>query len=222
MIAYRNMILCFAATFLCILMGSCNAVPTHSGTSTETIIAIRHGEKPPDSLGQLDCEGLNRALALPSILLSRYGPPNAIFAPNPSVMSTSRNGTYSYVRPLATIEPTAIQAHLPVNTQIGLNNIRMLEQEVTRPTYRNGVIYIAWEHAYLDKFAKELVAAYGGNPAQVPLWPEGDYDSIFVIRLHVQNNRRSVIFQHQYEGLTGRLMDTCPAPLLNGDGKQIH
>jgi hypothetical protein len=34
----------------------------------ETILAIRHAEKPPTSLGQLTCKGLNRALALPKVL----------------------------------------------------------------------------------------------------------------------------------------------------------
>jgi hypothetical protein len=29
---------------------------------------VRHGEKPPHGLGQLDCRGLNRALALPALI----------------------------------------------------------------------------------------------------------------------------------------------------------
>ena len=41
----------------------------------ETIVAIRHAEKPPTSLGQLTCKGLNRALALPKVLIPRYGKP---------------------------------------------------------------------------------------------------------------------------------------------------
>lgn len=134
----------------------------------ETVVAIRHGEKPPDSLGQLNCKGLNRSLALPSILLSRYGRPNFIFAPNPSIMSTSAHGTYSYVRPLATIEPTAIRAGLPVNTQIGLNNIEQLQQQITSPAYQNSIVFIAWEHSFLDRFAKALVKAYGGDPRARP------------------------------------------------------
>ena len=35
----------------------------------ETIVLLRHGEKPPTGLGQLTCKGLNRALALPSLLM---------------------------------------------------------------------------------------------------------------------------------------------------------
>jgi len=34
----------------------------------ETIVFFRHGEKPSAGLGQLTCQGLNRALALPDVL----------------------------------------------------------------------------------------------------------------------------------------------------------
>ena len=93
-----------------------------STSSDETIVVLRHGEKPPGGLGQINCKGLNRSLALPKVLIGRFGRANAIFAPNPAVQmrenSLSAN-MYSYVRPLATIEPTAIALGLPVNTQLG-------------------------------------------------------------------------------------------------------
>ena len=49
----------------------------------QTIVAIRHAEKPPTSLGQLTCKGLNRALALPNVLIPRFGKPDRIYAPDP-------------------------------------------------------------------------------------------------------------------------------------------
>src|ERR1035441_5817659 len=73
-----------------------------SGQSVETIVCIRHGEKPRGSLGQLSCRGLNRALALPKVLFAKYGSPQFVFACNP----TQKVKGYFYVRPLATIEPT--------------------------------------------------------------------------------------------------------------------
>jgi hypothetical protein len=206
------------STYLCALMivgflfGERVAAekPEHSSVHLETIIAIRHGEKPPESLGQLSCRGLNRSLALPRVLLARYGYPGFIFAPNPSVMSTSASGTYSYVRPLATIEPTAIEAHLPVNTEIGLGDIKRLQRELTSKPYWNSVVFVAWEHSYLDRFVKALVNTYGVDPALVPSWPEGDYDSIFVIHLRRKNHATSISFRHEHEGLNGRLSDSCP------------
>src|SRR5580658_9345545 len=59
------------------------ALAASSSPQVETIICIRHGEKPADGIGNLDPQGLNRALALPAVLLARYGKPSYIFAPDP-------------------------------------------------------------------------------------------------------------------------------------------
>ena len=58
-----------------------------SATAVETIVCIRHGEKPHGGLGQLTIRGLNRSLALPEVLLKKYGTPQFIFAPNPNAKS---------------------------------------------------------------------------------------------------------------------------------------
>ena len=39
-----------------------------SDDATQTLVFIRHGEKPDEGLGQLSCQGLNRALALPPVI----------------------------------------------------------------------------------------------------------------------------------------------------------
>jgi len=41
--------------------------------AVETIVFVRHGEKPANDLGQLTFQGLNRALALPDVLIKKYG-----------------------------------------------------------------------------------------------------------------------------------------------------
>ena len=80
-----------------------------------TIVILRHGEKPAAGLGQLNCQGLNRALALPPLLLQRFGKPDRLFAPNPSIQKADHGVPYAYIRPLATIEPLAIQVGMPVD-----------------------------------------------------------------------------------------------------------
>ena len=55
-----------------------------SDDAVETIVLVRHGEKPGKGLGQLDCQGLNRALALPPVIAKTFGRPSAVFAPDPS------------------------------------------------------------------------------------------------------------------------------------------
>jgi hypothetical protein len=179
--------------------------------TTETIVIVRHGEKPPGGLGQLKCRGLNRALALPKVLLSKFGHPDYIFAPNPSVqLRDGESPLYSYVRPLVTIEPTAITLGMPVNTQIGFNQIQELQTELVKPLYWNALTFVAWEHGYQDEFAKNIVKTYGGDTSIVPLWRGDDYDTIFVIRLKRAQGKTSSTFTIDHEGLNDKLTDKCP------------
>ena len=108
-------------------------------TAKETIVFVRHGEKPPQGLGQLDYRGLNRALALPAVIQKSFGKPDAIFAPNPSDQKNDDGEHYDYVRPLATIEPTAIAFGMPVNTQIGYDDIKGLQKALEDPAYRDAL-----------------------------------------------------------------------------------
>ena len=74
-----------AIVFSCLLGNLPHSTAQTPQPAGETIVLLRHGEKPPTGLGQLTCKGLNRALALPSLLIGRYGKPDFIYAPNPSV-----------------------------------------------------------------------------------------------------------------------------------------
>jgi hypothetical protein len=74
-----------AAAFatLIFLIPVASAIGDEINGAAETIVFVRHGEKPEGGLGQLSCQGLNRALALPSVIADSFGRPEAIFAPNP-------------------------------------------------------------------------------------------------------------------------------------------
>ena len=178
----------------------------------ETIIAIRHAEKPAASLGQLSCKGLNRALALPKVLIPRYGKPERIYAPDPGTrVGRLGNLSYSYVRPLITIEPIAIQLELPVNALIGFKNVGQLRKELLVPENTNSVIYLAWEHVYLNQFAKKLLQAYGKDPSIVPDWPDTEYDRIYIFRITDVDGKKDLTFSVEQQGLTDSLSDKCPA-----------
>jgi hypothetical protein len=184
-------------------------------TNEETIILIRHGEKPPAGLGQLTCKGLNRALALPSLLIGRYGKADFIYAPNPSVQVNdhSANG-YSYVRPLATIEPTAIRLGMPVDAQIGFDRIDLLQQELLQPAHAHSLIFVAWEHLKLHEFAEQMLKSYGTSQVQLPDWPNNDYETIYVFHITRTgpNGIPQATLEIQQEGLINSLSDTCPGP----------
>ncbi|MGA9615628.1 MAG: histidine phosphatase family protein [Serratia proteamaculans] len=174
---------------------------SQNALAQETLIFVRHGEKPANSSGQLTCKGLNRALALPDILLSRYGKPDFIFAAGPK-----ENKLGSSLRALSTIMPTAVRVGLPIGIQFHADDIAGLQQELLSDKYQNSRIFIAWEHKNLDKAVKNIVAARGGDANSVLKWPGSDFDSVFVVTL----DQGKASFRQESEGLTA-LADTCPA-----------
>ena len=180
------------------------AEPTH-----ETIVFIRHGEKQKDGLGQLDCQGLNRALALPRVLAGLFPRPAAIFAPNPSVRKQDGVGTFDYVRPLATIEPTAIRLGLPVDTSMGFDDTDKLMDALDRPDLRDATVLVAWEHHAIDKLVPALMTRHGGDPKTVPPWAQKDFDGISVVTVARDGAVTKASFEHRTQGLT-HLVTTCP------------
>ena len=161
----------------------------------KTIVFLRHGEKPADDLGQLKCQGLNRSLALPDVLIGRYGRASQIYAPNPSIKKEFEGKEYYYVRPLATIEPTAIRLGLPVNVKYGFEDVGAVANELFHS--KHTLIFVAWEHKQLVKMVKKLLIKYGANPECVPHWKGSDFDSLYVV--HVRGD--DVRFLHEYQGL---------------------
>jgi hypothetical protein len=185
-----------------------NGAHAWSDNAVERIVLVRHGEKPDTGLGQLDCQGLNRALALPSVIAKTFGRPAAVFAPDPSQKKEDHGILYDYVRPLATIEPAAIFFGLPVNANFGVSNIDELQAAVDQPLYHNALILIAWEHMLIETITRNLLTAHGGNPALVPKWQDDDFDSIYVVTIVRARDATSASFVHTHEGLNGQ-STTC-------------
>jgi broad specificity phosphatase PhoE len=172
----------------------------------ETIILIRHGEKPWNGLGQITCKGLNRALALPAVLVSKFGKADQVYAPDPTGKAHDPGGTFDYVRPLATIEPTAVALGLPVNCDYRYDQIKDLETELLKPHHAGQVIFVAWEHHYLNQMVKDLLQQKGGDPKQVPDWPGGEYDRIYILRIPA--GTESATFSQDQENLNN-VSDQC-------------
>jgi len=214
--AFPQRMLRMSLVFACLFGILPPCAPQAPQANGETIVLVRHGEKPAGGLGQLTCKGLNRSLALPSLLIGRYGKPDFIYAPNPSVQVNDGHAlpTYSYLRPLATIEPTAIRLGMPVNAQIGFDQIAKLQKELLQPAYAHSLIFVAWEHIKLYEFAKQMLESYGTNPAQVPDWPNSDYETIYVFHItrSGQDGAPRATLEIQKEDLGNTLKDTCPGP----------
>src|SRR5258708_13051466 len=191
-ISFRPVSLVCAVSLIPIIPARAQTEDRTTQDKIETIVCVRHGEKPAASLGQLTCQGLNRALRLPQVLIAKFGKPDFIFAPDPNQVNHDPAGDFCYVRPLATIEPTAIQCSLPVNTHFGFTDIAGLELELSKPAYAGAIVFVAWEHKYLDDFVKDTVKSSGGDASKVPAWQGNDFDRIFVFPL-VPNNTAPIV-----------------------------
>jgi len=180
--------------------------------SDQLIVVVRHGEKPPAGLGQLTCQGLQRALRLPAWLASEFPAPDAIFAPDPSVRATEIHGDgqrYDYVRPLVTIAPTAIALGMPVNTQLPFNDPGLLADTLLAPGYRDQVVYVAWEHLQIMNLAQVVLRRLGSDAA-VPEWSNSDYDTVFAFHIS-WDETPSVRFEVKQQAY-GELPEACPTP----------
>src|SRR6266513_1924889 len=184
----------FSTSLILLVLGAGEA------RAEQTIVFFRHGEKPSGGYGQITCQGLNRALALPAVLLANYGKPDYLYAPNPAVKVPDPAGSFYYVRPLATIEPTAVRLGMSINTRYGFNDRAGLEAILITPTKAHSTIFVAWEHEELVKIVQDIMNRHGGG-ARVPAWTNGDYDSLYVVRLDYVGDTITARFQRDREGL---------------------
>lgn len=181
-----------ALAFLSVLFLGCSSM----AYSVQTIVFVRHGEKPNNDSGQLTCKGLNRALALPDVLISQFGKPDALFASAPK-----QNKLGSSLRAVQTITPTAIRESLPIHLNYHAKKTKELQKALLSKQYENSVIFIAWEHDNLVKAAKGIMKSEGGNPDEIPKWQGSDFDSIYVLRINRDNGSKIITFEHTQQGL---------------------
>ena len=168
----------------------------------ETIIIIRHAEKPKDGLGQLSITGLKRSLLLPDFFKNNFPRPDYIFAPNPAVKHFENHGDkqyHYYVRPLLTIAPTAITLEMPVNTGIGLDAPKDLVKTLLAPEYHNSTIIVAWEHSQIVEIAKMFIDHFHSD-AKVPQWSNKNFNMFFVFTIDWNKKQDQLKFNVRSEG----------------------
>ncbi|MFL5787677.1 MAG: histidine phosphatase family protein [Flavisolibacter sp.] len=131
------------------------------------IIIIRHGEK-PDKGDNLSCQGLNRALQLPSVIKNKFGLPDKIFVPTPnSGKSTSTSRMYQ------TIVPFAIKYNLKINTKYDVKDTKAIAEALGK---ESGTVLLVWEHKAILKIVKAIGVDDPGLS-----WDDNDFDSIWII-----------------------------------------
>ncbi len=136
----------------------------------QTLVFLRHAEKPAGGLGQLNCQGLNRAIDLATLLPEKFGKADYVFAANPTrnVEEGELDNSYSYIRPLMTISPSAIKLGLPVNINFSANDTSDLADELLHDKYHNSTIYTAWSHGYLPELINKVAGEAVGKSRPLP------------------------------------------------------
>ena len=199
--------------FRMLARATCGAALVYAGTAAaadvETLLFIRHAEKPEPGLGQLSCKGLNRALALGVVLARKYGKVDAVYAPSPQHQKEDGTGAYDYVRPLATVEPAAIRFGLPVHADFGYKKSDELVDALLAPEYRKATVLVAWEHHQLDALVPRMVKDLGGDTASITDWAKDDFDSIWRVTITRDGADVKATFSHDKQGLDGQ-PDACP------------
>ena len=202
-------LLAVSAVFLLLESGLSRAQPMDG---TQTLVFLRHGEKPDGGLGQLNCQGLNRAIDLSTLLPEKFGKADYVFAANPTrnVEEGEFDNSYSYIRPLMTISPSAIKLGLPVNINFSANDTGDLADELLHDKYHNSVIYTAWSHGYLPELINKVAGDATGKKTTITEdWESSDYDSLYVLTLTWHNGKAS-LQSHVYKQGLDNGAETCP------------
>ena len=179
-------------------------------TIEKTIVILRHGEKGNPAKGNLRCKGLNRALALPNMLLNRYGTNvKGIFSTQPIyIRDPKENDNNSwYLRPIITIEPLSIKLQLPLNIRYNFQSPTELKK-LANILYKkqNGLYIVSWEHKSISTLISNLLNNYNIK-SDIPEWNTDEYGRIYVVRVF-KNGKVKIDIER--ENLSWRLTESCP------------
>ena len=202
-------LLAVSALFLSLESSESRAQPADG---TQTLVFLRHAEKPEGGLGQLNCQGLNRAIDLSTLLPAKFGKADYVFAANPTrnVEEGELDNSYSYIRPLMTISPAAIKLGLPVNIEFSANDTSDLARELLEDKYHNSTIYTAWSHGYLPELINKVAGKALGEKQNITEdWAGNDFDSLYVLTLTWHNGKAS-LQSHSYKQGLDHGKETCP------------
>ena len=134
------------------------------------VVIIRHGEKPADKSDggdNLSCQGQNRALQLPAVLIKKIGKPDYTYVP---ALKLDKNTAHS--RMFQTVTPFAVKYDLTINSKYDESEPNETAKSVLK---KNGTVLMVWQHSAIPDLASAL-GVY--NP---PKWKGADFDSMWIV-----------------------------------------
>ncbi len=157
----------FRLLFYVIIIGGIYNTASCQPANSLKIILIRHGEKSADG-DNLNCQGLNRSMQLPKVLIGKFGVPARIYVP-----TLNPGKSTSHARMFQTISPLAIKYNLDINAKYEVDDYSTLAKDIET---RTGTIFVVWEHKTMDNIIRAL-----GVKNKDLRWPDDDFDSIWII-----------------------------------------
>lgn len=199
------------------------ASPRFQLNANQTVHLVRHVEAHPNGgfeNGNFVCQGAWRAIGANGILDRLMGgKPKQIFTTNPNDLIAC-NGSCSYIRPMLTIAPYAVENGMPLKLAgFQWNDPKTLAAALfTRNTpysdqdFDGARTLVAWEHGNIVKAVQYLVGGIYGAPGAVPKipdWSFTDYDSVWTLQTDARGN---LTFSNDCEHIdSDALPSTCPA-----------
>ncbi|WP_428327308.1 histidine phosphatase family protein [Mucilaginibacter sp.] len=176
---YKIVLFCLL-TLLVAFNGNCQVT-----TATNVrIVFIRHGEKPAKG-DNLSCQGINRSLLLPAVLVARFGIPAYTYVP-----ALGQGYVTKHSRMYQTVVPLVAKYNLSINTSHAEKDSLLMADELRS---KQGTVLVVWEHNGIAPIVRSLGITDTGL-----VWPDEDYDSIWIVAI----KDGKATFTKDKEGLT--------------------
>lgn len=138
------------------------------------VIIIRHAEKPADKPANnkdgndnLSCQGQNRALQLPAVLIKKIGKPNYTYVP---ALKSDKYTAHS--RMFQTVTPLAVKYNLVINSKYEADDLAGAAKSVLK---KSGTVLMVWSHSEMANLASAL------GVKDAPKWKDDDFDSMWIV-----------------------------------------
>jgi hypothetical protein len=153
-----------ALGLFCITSLSINCASAQSNTLK--LVFMRHGERPEDG-ENLNCQGFNRSMQLPAVLIKKFGKPSNIYVPALNMGNKTKR-----TRMLQTVTPLVAKYNLSVNSAFEEEDYKHVGKALLA---ENGTVFIVWEHKNIAP-----ILNYLGIDADLK-WSGDDFDSIWIV-----------------------------------------
>jgi hypothetical protein len=162
------------AAVILLFSGAMPAQQPHNNLSGNTVLIVRHAEKPATGMG-LTPMGEARAQAYAKYFVPFHDGGLSIHIDS---LFAGADSTAS-MRPRLTLEPLSKVTGLPLNTEIGTKDQPALVKLLTQTPHGMHPL-IAWRHGEIPA----LLEAFGASPAKLlpmSVWPDEVYDWVIVL-----------------------------------------